>query len=133
VDVRAVGPDTLHPDKAYDHYRRSECRKRAFTSRIARRRVDSSERLGRHCWVVEPTLAWLNCFCRLAIRYERRTDIHEGLRDPRLRPHLPQPNPKVSLGTLKQHSLLHIVCILETDDLLRVADDLLPGSFLAVM
>jgi transposase len=28
--------------------------------------------------VVERTLAWLNRFRRLAIRYERRADIHEA-------------------------------------------------------
>ena len=72
-------PGKLHADKAYDHHRcRSECRKRAIKPRIARRRVDSSERLGRHRWVVERTLAWLNRFRRLAIRYERRADIHEA-------------------------------------------------------
>lgn len=46
--------------------------------RIARRTVDSSERLGRHRWVVERTLAWLNRFRRLTVRYERRADIHEA-------------------------------------------------------
>lgn len=72
-------PDKLHADKAYDHYRcRSECRKPAIMLRIARRRVDSSERLGRHRWVVERTLAWLNRFRRLVIRYERRADIHKA-------------------------------------------------------
>jgi hypothetical protein len=35
-----------------------EC-KRGIKSRIARRGVDSSERLGRHRWVVERTLSWL--------------------------------------------------------------------------
>lgn len=72
-------PDKLHADKAYDHGRcRSECRKRRVTPRIARRGIDSSERLGRHRWVVERTLAWLNRFRRLAIPYERRADIHEA-------------------------------------------------------
>ena len=62
-------PDKLHADKAYDHHRcRAECRKRRVTPRIAGRRVDSSERLGRHRWVVERTLAWLNRFRRLAMR-----------------------------------------------------------------
>ncbi|WP_347138682.1 transposase [Paracoccus sp. SSK6] len=46
--------------------------------RIVRRGMDSSERLGRQRWVVERTLAWLNRFRRLAIRYERRADIHEA-------------------------------------------------------
>ena len=44
--------------------------------RIARRGVESSQRLGRHRWVVERTLAWLARFRRLTIRYERRADIH---------------------------------------------------------
>jgi IS5 family transposase len=65
--------------KAYDHRRcRKECRARSIRPRIARRGVDSSERLGRHRWVVERTLAWLNRFRRLAIRYERRADIHQA-------------------------------------------------------
>ena len=43
--------------------------------RISRRGVESGERLGRHRWVVERTLAWFARFRRLAIRYERRADI----------------------------------------------------------
>ena len=39
---------------------REASRKRGITPRIARRGVDSSEKLGRHRWVVERTLAWLN-------------------------------------------------------------------------
>ncbi len=41
--------------------------------------METSERLGRHRWVVERTLAWLNRFRRPAIRYERRANIHEAL------------------------------------------------------
>jgi transposase len=37
--------------------------------------------LGRHHWVVERTLARLACYRRLAIRYERRADIHQALLD----------------------------------------------------
>ena len=40
--------------------------------------MDSSERLGRHRWVVERTISWLLAFRRLAIRYERRANIHEA-------------------------------------------------------
>jgi transposase len=70
-------PDKLHADKAYDHRRnRRECRERGITPRIARRGIESSERLGRHRWVVERTLAWLNRFRRLTVRYEQRADIH---------------------------------------------------------
>ena len=52
---------------------------RSITPRIARRGVESSERLGRHRWVVELTLSWLNRFRRLTGRYERRADIHQAL------------------------------------------------------
>jgi hypothetical protein len=34
-------------------------RKRGIKSRIARKGIESGERLGRHQWVVERTLAWL--------------------------------------------------------------------------
>jgi transposase len=44
----------------------------------ARKKVESSQKLGRHRWVVEWTLAWLTKFRRLTIRYERRDDIHEA-------------------------------------------------------
>ena len=70
-------PTKLHADKAYDNRRcRRECRERGITPRIARRGVESSQRLGRHRWVVERTLAWLARFRRLSVRYERRVDIH---------------------------------------------------------
>ena len=70
-------PGKLHADKAYDHRRcRLACRQRGIEPRIARRGVDSSERLGCHRWVVERTLAWLARMRRLSILYERRPDIH---------------------------------------------------------
>ena len=73
-------PDKLHADKGYDHKRcRRECRARSVTSRIARRGVESSQKLGRHRWVVERTFAWLAQFRRLDVRYERRADIHMAL------------------------------------------------------
>ena len=72
-------PAKLHADKAYDHRRcRQACRRRGITPRIARRGVESSERLGRHRWVVERTLAWFVRFRRLTVRYERRADILEA-------------------------------------------------------
>jgi len=49
--------------------------------RIARKGVEDKARLGRHRWVVERTLARLNHFRRLAIRYERREDVHQALLD----------------------------------------------------
>jgi transposase len=64
---------------AYDHRRcRDGCRRRGVTARIARRGVESSQKLGRHRWGVERTLAWLDRFRRLATRYERRLDIHHA-------------------------------------------------------
>jgi len=53
-------------------------RRRGIKSRIARRGKDTGERMGRHRWVVEWTLAWLAKYRRLAVRYERRADIHEA-------------------------------------------------------
>ena len=73
-------PEKLHADKASDHARcRRDCRKRHIKPRIARRGVESKDRLGRHRWVVERTFAWINRFRRLTIRYERREDIHYAL------------------------------------------------------
>jgi IS5 family transposase len=70
-------PAKLHADKAYDsNPLREELRQRGITSRIARRGIESSERLGSHRWVVERTLSWLNRYRRLRIRYERRADMH---------------------------------------------------------
>jgi len=70
-------PDKVHADKAYDFGKcREACRRRGIVPRIARRGIDSSERLGRHRWVVERTLAWLGGFRRLTIRYERRAELH---------------------------------------------------------
>jgi transposase len=72
-------PAKLHADKGYDYPRcRQALRRRHIRVRIARKGIDSSERLGRHRWVVERTLAWLNRFRRLTIRYERRADIHQA-------------------------------------------------------
>ena len=70
-------PAKLHADKAYDAAAlRQALRQRGITPRIARRRIESSERLGRYRWVVERTHSWMNRFRRLKIRYERRADIH---------------------------------------------------------
>jgi transposase len=72
-------PDKLHADKGYDFPRcRRFLRKRGIRTRIARQGVESSEKLGRHRWVVERTLAWLSRYRRLCVQYERRADIHES-------------------------------------------------------
>jgi hypothetical protein len=46
---------------------------------MSRKGKDSSEKLGRHRWVVERTLSRLNRHRRLKIRYEWRADIHQAL------------------------------------------------------
>jgi transposase len=70
-------PVKLHADKGYDYpCCRQALRARSIIARIARRGIESSERLGRSRWVVERTLSWLNRLRRLKVRYERRADIH---------------------------------------------------------
>jgi hypothetical protein len=65
-------PAKLHADKGYDYpHLRAWLRRRRITPRIARRGIETSERLGRHRWVVERSLAWLTGYRRLTLRYER--------------------------------------------------------------
>jgi transposase len=76
---RRKRPAKLHADKAYDIPRcRRALTKRHIRIRIARKGIDSSQRLGRHRWVIERTLSWLNRLRRLTVRYERRADIHQA-------------------------------------------------------
>lgn len=74
--VRAVGvPGKLHGDKCYDYaHLRRRLRSRGIVVRIARRGTESSQRLGRHRWVVEPTVSWLAGCRRLHRRYERKPE-----------------------------------------------------------
>jgi transposase len=72
-------PEKLHADKAYNSAaNRAALRRRHIQPRLARKGIESKERLGRYRWVAERTLAWLHSFRRLAVRYERRADIHEA-------------------------------------------------------
>jgi len=76
---RRKRPAKLHADKGYDFgVNRRALRARGIIPRIARRGIESKERLGRYRWVVERDFAWLNQCKRLAVRYERRADIHEA-------------------------------------------------------
>ena len=69
-------PAKLHGDKGYDYPRcRAALWRRGITPRIARRGVEPRDRLGRHRYVVERSLAWLTGYRRLQVRYERRADI----------------------------------------------------------
>jgi transposase len=72
-------PDKLHADKGYESKKnKAALRKRGIASRIARKGVESKQKLGRHRWVVERTHSWMNRYRRLKVRYERRADIHEA-------------------------------------------------------
>jgi IS5 family transposase len=73
------GPTNSRIAAGYDYPRcRRVLRRRGITPRIARRGVESSQRLGRHRYVVERSLAWLVGSRRLQVRYERRADILLG-------------------------------------------------------
>ncbi|MEW2048071.1 transposase [Streptomyces sp. NPDC005476] len=66
-------PVKLRADKAYfsaEHL--TWLRERGLVPRIARPGIESSERLGRHRWKTERSIAWLFGFRRLTVRYERK-------------------------------------------------------------
>jgi transposase len=66
-------PGKPHGDKGYDYnHLRRWLRGRGITPRIARKGKDSSQRLGRHRWTIERTMAWLAGCWRLHRRYERK-------------------------------------------------------------
>jgi transposase len=68
-------PEKGHADKAYDQRRcRAYLTQRGIKVRIARRGVESCERLGRHRWKVERSIAWLAGCRRLRIRYDRGSE-----------------------------------------------------------
>jgi transposase len=68
-------PGAVHADKAYDHrHCRAYLRRRGIRPRIARRGIESSQRLGRYRWTIERTGAWLGGWRRLRIRYERGSE-----------------------------------------------------------
>ena len=43
--------------------------------RIARKGIESSDKLGKHRWVIERSIAWLFGYHRLTIRYERHAHL----------------------------------------------------------
>ena len=66
-------PGKLHADKAYDQPAlRDWVREHGIAVRIARKGIESTERLGRHRWVIERTVSWLTGYHRLNIRYDRK-------------------------------------------------------------
>ena len=69
-------PAKLHADKAYDVTElRAWLRQRGITPRLARKGIESSEKLGKHRWVIERSIAWLFGYRRLTIRYERHAQL----------------------------------------------------------
>ena len=69
---RAGDPSSCTRALGYDISRvRRYLQRRGIIARIARIGRDSSQRLGRHRWVVERTLGWLLTYKRLALRYDR--------------------------------------------------------------
>jgi transposase len=79
---RCFKPQRLHADKAYDvPYLRKGLWGKHIGVRIARKGVESSERLGRRRWVIERTLSWLSGYRRLNHRYERDPRNYLGFLD----------------------------------------------------
>ncbi|WP_405378942.1 MULTISPECIES: IS5 family transposase [Streptomyces] len=69
---RHYRPGKVHADKAYDQPDlRRWMRGRRIACRVARKGVESSQRLGRHRWVIERTMSWLSGYRRLSPRCER--------------------------------------------------------------
>lgn len=72
-------PAKLRADKGYDYPEiRRWLRNRNITPKIARRGIESSERLGRYRWKVERSISWLFNYRRLTIRYERKSRHFAG-------------------------------------------------------
>ncbi len=66
-------PGKLHADKGYDYlHLRHWLTQSGIRHRIARRGIENSQRLGRHRWTIERTMAWLAGCRRLHRRYERK-------------------------------------------------------------
>lgn len=69
---RYFKPRRLHADKAYDiPHLRKWLRGKRIGVRIARKGIESGERLGRRRWVIERTISWLSGYRRLSPRDER--------------------------------------------------------------
>ena len=71
---------TLLADKGYDSEAfRHACRGRGIEPIIPKRKSTGVKGLGKLRYVVEQAFALLHQFRRLAVRWERRLDIHDGL------------------------------------------------------
>nr|WP_234323557.1 IS5 family transposase [Streptomyces sp. NRRL F-2580] len=73
-------PDALLGDKGYDsNPNREELRKRRILPVISRKGAPNIKGMGKLRYVVEQTFALLHQFKRLAVRWERRTELHDAL------------------------------------------------------
>ncbi|MFB7333760.1 transposase [Streptomyces adustus] len=72
-------PDSLLGDKGYDsNPHREELRRRRILPVISRKGAPNIKGLGKLRYVVEQTFALLHRFKRLAVRWERRTELHDA-------------------------------------------------------
>ncbi|MFD9466370.1 transposase [Streptomyces sp. NPDC060027] len=72
-------PEALLGDKGYDSDpNREELRKRRILPVISRKGAPNIKGMGKLRYVVEQTFALLHHFKRLAVRWERRTELHDA-------------------------------------------------------
>lgn len=72
-------PKEIYGDRAYFCKTRvQKIIERGIVPRIPKRNAKHGSGLGKNRWVVERFFAWLHVFRRLRVRFERRSDIHEG-------------------------------------------------------
>ncbi|MGW0931803.1 IS5 family transposase [Streptomyces sp. NPDC002644] len=72
-------PEALLGDKGYDpNPNRRELRKRRILPVTSRKGSPNIKGLGKLRYVVEQTVALLHQFKRLAVRWERRTELHDA-------------------------------------------------------
>ncbi|UOB15889.1 IS5 family transposase [Streptomyces sp. HP-A2021] len=72
-------PEALLGDKGYDsNVNREALRKRRILPVISRKGAPNIQGMGKLRYVVEQTLALLHHFKRLAVRWERRTELHDA-------------------------------------------------------
>ncbi|MCX4400190.1 IS5 family transposase (plasmid) [Streptomyces sp. NBC_00053] len=73
-------PEALLGDKGYDsNAHRDELRRRRILPVISRKGSPNIKGIGKLRYVVEQTFALLHHFKRLAVRWERRTELHDAL------------------------------------------------------
>ncbi|GGK62291.1 hypothetical protein GCM10010094_23650 [Streptomyces flaveus] len=72
-------PDAVLGDKAYDSKAvRRELRRRRIQPVISRKSAPNIKGLGKLRYVVEQSFALLHQFKRLAVRWERRLELHDA-------------------------------------------------------